>query len=233
MIDFLSPDEWSALRISLIVALYSVVVSLPFAIGAAWLLARGRFFGRGVLDALAHVPLVLPPVVVGYVLLMLFGIRGPLGAFLYQTFGIRLVFTTGGAVLATAVMVFPLMVRAVRLSIEALDLGLDEAARTLGAGPVDRFRTVTLPLMAPGILSGVIVAFAASLGEFGAVITFASNIPGETRTLPLAIYTAIQTPGGDAAAARLATISFVLAVAGLIASEMVARRVRRMLGRVA
>jgi len=209
MIDFLSPDEWSALRISLIVALYSVVVSLPFAIGAAWLLARGRFFGRGVLDALAHVPLVLPPVVVGYVLLMLFGIRGPLGAFLYQTFGIRLVFTTGGAVLATAVMVFPLMVRAVRLSIEALDLGLDEAARTLGAGPVDRFRTVTLPLMAPGILSG------------------------ETRTLPLAIYTAIQTPGGDAAAARLATISFVLAVAGLIASEMVARRVRRMLGRVA
>jgi molybdate transport system permease protein len=233
MIDFLSPDEWSALRISLIVALSSVVVSLPFAIGAAWLLARKRFWGRGVLDALAHVPLVLPPVVVGYVLLMLFGIRGPLGAFLYQTFGIRLVFTTGGAVLATAVMVFPLMVRAVRLSIETIDLGLDEAARTLGAGPVDRFRTVTLPLMAPGILSGVIVAFAASLGEFGAVITFASNIPGETRTLPLAIYTAIQTPGGDAAAARLATISFVLAVAGLIGSEVVARRVRRMLGRVA
>ncbi|HTI88802.1 MAG TPA: molybdate ABC transporter permease subunit [Alphaproteobacteria bacterium] len=233
MIDFLSPDEWSALRISLIVAVYSVVACLPVAIGVAWLLARGRFFGRGVLDALAHVPLVLPPVVVGYVLLMLFGIRGPLGAFLYETFGIRLVFTTAGAVLATAVMVFPLIVRAVRLSIDALDLGLDEAARTLGAGPLDRFRTVTLPLMAPGILSGVIVAFAASLGEFGAVITFASNIPGETRTLPLAIYTAIQTPGGDAAAARLATISFVLAVAGLIASEVAARRVRRMLGRAA
>jgi molybdate transport system permease protein len=231
MIDLLTSAEWNALRVSLIVALYSVVFGLPVAIGVAWLLARGRFWGRGVLDALVHVPLVLPPVVVGYVLLLLFGVRGPLGAFLYDTFGIRLVFTTAGAVLATAVMVFPLMVRAVRLSIEAMDLGLDEAARTLGAGPLDRFRTVTLPLMLPGIVSGVIVAFAASLGEFGAVITFASNIPGQTQTLPLAIYSAIQTPGGDPAAARLATISFVLAVAGLIASEMVAGRVRRMLGR--
>ena len=231
MIDFLTPVEWSAFRLSLIVALYSVAFSLPLAIAMAWLLARGKFWGKGVLDALVHVPLVLPPVVVGYVLLLLFGVRGPLGSFLHDVFGIRLVFTTAGAALATAVMAFPLMVRAIRLSIEAIDHGLDEAARTLGAGPLDRFRTVTLPLMLPGILSGGIVAFAASLGEFGAVITFASNIPGETQTLPLAIYSAIQTPGGDAAAARLATLSFALAVAGLILSEVLARRVRAMMGR--
>lgn len=231
MIDFLTPAEWSAFRLSLIVALYSVAFSLPLAIAMAWLLARGKFWGKGVLDALVHVPLVLPPVVVGYVLLLLFGVRGPLGSFLHDAFGIRLVFTTAGAALATAVMAFPLMVRAIRLSIEAIDHGLDEAARTLGAGPLDRFRTVTLPLMLPGILSGGIVAFAASLGEFGAVITFASNIPGQTQTLPLAIYSAIQTPGGDAAAARLATLSFVLAVAGLVLSEVLARRVRAMMGR--
>jgi molybdate transport system permease protein len=231
MIDLLTSAEWNALRVSLIVAFYSVAVSLPLAIAVAWLLARKRFWGRGVVDALVHVPLVLPPVVVGYVLLLLFGVRGPLGAFLYETFGIRLVFTTAGAALATAVMAFPLMVRAIRLSLEAIDSGLDEAARTLGAGPFDRFRSVTLPLMLPGILSGVIVAFAAGLGEFGAVITFASNIPGQTQTLPLAIYSAIQTPGGNAAATRLATISFVLAVAGLIAAEAIARRVRRMMGR--
>lgn len=231
MTDLLAPAEWEALRISLTVALYSVAFSLPLAIAVAWLLARKRFWGRGVLDSLVHVPLVLPPVVVGYVLLVLFGVRGPLGAFLNETFGVRLVFTTAGAALATAVMAFPLMVRAIRLSIEAIDNGLDEAARTLGAGPLDRFRTVTLPLILPGILSGGIVAFAASLGEFGAVITFASNIPGETQTLPLAIYSAIQTPGGDAAAARLATLSFVLAMAGLVLSEVLARKVRRMLGR--
>jgi molybdate transport system permease protein len=231
MIDFLTPVEWSAFRLSLMVALYSAVFSLPLAIAMAWLLARGKFWGKGVLDALVHVPLVLPPVVVGYVLLLLFGVRGPLGSFLYDVFGIRLVFTTAGAALATATMAFPLMVRAIRLSIEAIDHGLDEAARTLGAGPLDRFRTVTLPLMLPGILSGGIVAFAAGLGEFGAVITFASNIPGETQTLPLAIYSAIQTPGGDAAAARLASLSFVLAVAGLVLSEVLARRVRAMMGR--
>jgi molybdate transport system permease protein len=231
MTDLLTPAEWSALRVSLTVALYSVLFSLPVAVAVAWLLARTRVWGRGIFDALVHVPLVLPPVVVGYVLLLLFGLRGPLGAFLYQAFGVRLVFTTAGAVVATAVMAFPLMVRAVRLSLEAIDVGLDEAARTLGAGPWDRFWTVTVPLMLPGILSGVIVAFAASLGEFGAVITFASNIPGETQTLPLAIYAAIQTPGGDAAAARLATLSFALAVAGLLLSELMARKVRRMLGR--
>lgn len=231
MTELLAPAEWDALRVSLTVALYSVVFSLPLAIAVAWLLARKRFWGRGLLDSLVHVPLVLPPVVVGYVLLVLFGVRGPLGAFLNETFGIRLVFTTAGAALATAVMAFPLMVRAIRLSIEAIDQGLDEAARTLGAGPLDRFRTVVLPLILPGILSGGIVAFAASLGEFGAVITFASNIPGETQTLPLAIYSAIQTPGGDAAAARLATLSFALALAGLLLSEVLARKVRRMLGR--
>jgi molybdate transport system permease protein len=229
--QLLAPAEWEALRVSLTVALYSVAFSLPLAIAAAWVLARKRFVGRGAFDALVHMPLVLPPVVVGYVLLLLFGVRGPLGAFLNETFGVRLVFTTAGAALATAVMAFPLMVRAIRLSIEAIDHGLDEAARTLGAGPLDRFRTVTLPLILPGILSGGIVAFAASLGEFGAVITFASNIPGETQTLPLAIYSAIQTPGGDAAAARLATVSFVLALTGLILSEVLARKVRRMLGR--
>jgi molybdate transport system permease protein len=228
--DLLAPAEWGALRISLIVALYSVVFSLPLAIAVAWLLARGRFWGRGALDALVHIPLVLPPVVVGYVLLILFGVRGPLGSFLDETFGVRLVFTTAGAALATAVMAFPLMVRAIRLSLDAVDSGFEEAARTLGAGAFDRFRTVTLPLMLPGILSGGIVAFAASLGEFGAVITFASNIPGETQTLPLAIYSAIQTPGGDAAAARLAMLSFVLALAGLLLSEILARRVRRMTG---
>jgi molybdate transport system permease protein len=228
---FLTAAEWSAVRLSLLVALCSVAFSLPFAIGVAWLLARGRFWGRGLLDALVHIPLVLPPVVTGYVLLIVFGVRGPLGSFLYGTFGIRLVFTTAGAVLATAVMAFPLMVRAIRLSIEAIDRGLDEAARTLGAGPFDRFRSVTLPLMTPGILAGGVVAFAAGLGEFGAVITFASNIPGETQTLPLAIYSLIQTPGGDAAAARLAAVSFALAVAGLLLSEVLARKVRRIMGR--
>ena len=229
--DFLTSNEWSAFRLSLVVALYSVAFSLPLAIGVAWVLARGRFWGRGILDALVHIPLVLPPVVTGYILLIVFGVRGPIGSLLYSGFGVRLVFTTAGAALATAVMAFPLMVRAIRLSIEAIDHGLDEAARTLGAGPLDRFRTVTLPLMLPGILAGGVVAFAASLGEFGAVITFASNIPGETQTLPLAIYSAIQTPGGDTVAARLATISFALAMAGLVLSEVLARKVRRIMGR--
>jgi len=228
--DFLTPAELDALRLSLRVALVAVVATLPLAVLAAWILARGRFPGRGFLDGLVHLPLVLPPVVVGYILLLAFGVRGPIGHWLDAAFGIRLVFTANGASLATAVMIFPLMVRAVRLSIEALDPGLDEAARTLGAGPLDRFLTVSLPLMLPGILSGAVVAFAASLGEFGAVITFAANVPGETQTLPLAIYAATQTPGGDAAAARLAGISIALALAGLVLSEWLARRVRRMVG---
>ena len=227
----LAPEEWQAVRLSLEVASRSVLVSLLPAIGVAWLLARARFPGRMLLDALVHLPLVVPPVVVGWALLMLFGIRGPIGGPLHDWFGLRLVFTTEGAALATAVMSFPLIVRAVRLGLEHVDPGLEAAARTLGAGPLDQFLTVTLPLMAPGILAGAITAFAAGLGEFGAVITFASNIPGETQTLPLAIYTATQTPGGEAMAARLAGIAFALAVAGLLLAELVARRLQAWLGR--
>lgn len=227
----LSAEEWSAVLLSLRVASASVAVSLPLAILAALVLARGRFPGKTLLDALVHLPLVLPPVVVGWALLMLFGARGPFGQWLHAWFGVRLVFTAEGAALATAVMGFPLMVRAIRLSIEAIDQGLEEAARTLGAGRLDRFVTITLPLMSPGLLAGAIIAFAAGLGEFGAVITFVSNIPGETQTLTLAIYTAVQTPGGEATAARLAAISFTLALAGLVASELLARRVRAWLGR--
>ncbi|HXS27376.1 MAG TPA: molybdate ABC transporter permease subunit [Steroidobacteraceae bacterium] len=223
----LSPAEWEAFRLSLAIALRSVAMSLPLAVAIAWLLARRRFPGRTLFDAFVHLPLVLPPVAVGYVLLLLFGIHGPLGAWLDRSFGVRLAFTTDGAALATAVMSFPLMVRAMRLSLESVDPGLEEAARTLGAGPLDRFATVTLPLMMPGVLAGLVTAFAAGLGEFGAVITFASNIPGETRTLPLALYTALQTPNGDAEAARLAAVSFALGLAGLAISELLARRLWR------
>lgn len=229
--DFLSPEEWQAVRLSLIVALRSVAVSLVPAIAIAWVLVRGRFPGRMLLDALVHLPLVVPPVVVGWGLLMLFGVRGPIGAPLQQWFGIRLVFSTDGAALATAVMSFPLIVRAVRLGLEHADLGLEQAARTLGAGRWDVFLTVTLPLMTPGILAGAVTAFAAGLGEFGAVITFASNIPGETQTLPLAIYAATQSPGGEGTAARLALVSFILAITGLLAAELIARRMNRLLGR--
>jgi molybdate transport system permease protein len=229
----LAPEEWTAVRLSLEVASRSVLVSLAPAVAIAWLLARGRFPGRMMLDALVHLPLVVPPVVVGWGLLMLFGIRGPIGAPLHEWLGVRLVFTTEGAALATAVMSFPLIVRAVRLGLENVDPGLEAAARTLGAGPIDRFVTVTLPLMSPGILAGAVTAFAAGLGEFGAVITFASNIPGETQTLPLAIYAATQTPGGEAIAARLALVSFSLAVAGLLLAELIARRMGRLLGRAA
>ncbi len=231
MTDFLTPDELAAIGLSLKVALRAVVFSLPLAILAAWLLARTRFPGKALFDALVHVPLVMPPVVVGYVLLVLFGARGPLGGLLQDWFGIRLVFTAAGASLATAVMSFPLIVRAIRLSLEAADPGLEDAARTLGAGPLDRLFTITLPLAFPGILSGAVVAFAAGLGEFGAVITFVSNIPGETQTLPLAIYTATQIPGGEATAAKLAAISFTLALAGLFLSELLARRLRGWIGR--
>lgn len=227
----LGVEEWQAVRLSLEVATRSVAVSLVPAVAVAWLLARGRFPGRMLLDALVHLPLVVPPVVVGWALLMLFGVRGPIGAPLNEWFGIRLVFTTEGAALATAVMSFPLIVRAVRLGLENVDPGLEAAARTLGAGPLDRFVTVTLPLMAPGILAGAVTAFAAGLGEFGAVITFASNIPGETQTLPLAIYAATQTPGGEGVAARLAFVSFALAVAGLLLAEVIARRMHLLLGR--
>jgi len=228
---WLSANESEALALSLSVAMRSVLLSLPFALLLSWILTRKQFLGRTLLDAFVHLPLVLPPVVVGYVLLVLFGARGPLGGWLLRTFGIELIFTRNGAALATAVMTFPLMVRAMRISLETVDRGLEDAARTLGAGAVDRFATITLPLMLPGVLAGAITAFSAALGEFGAVITFVSNIPGETRTLPLALYSALQTPGGDAEAARLAVVSILLGLAGLLLSEWFARRVRRMLGR--
>ncbi|GIL41351.1 molybdate ABC transporter permease subunit [Roseiterribacter gracilis] len=229
--DFLTPQEWQAVRLSFVVATRSVLVSLPFAVLVAWLLARGRFVGRSWLDAFVHLPLVLPPVVTGWLLLLLFGVRGPLGALLQDWFGVRLVFTANGAALATAVMSFPLLVRAIRLSLESIDTGLEQAARTLGARPLDRFFSITLPLMAPGILAGTVTAFAAGLGEFGAVITFASNVQGETQTLPLAIYSATQTPGGEATAAKLSLISFVLAVAALLFADRLSRRVQRWIGR--
>jgi molybdate transport system permease protein len=228
---WLSGAESEALHLSLSVAARSVLLSLPFAILLAWVLTRRQFLGRTVLDALVHLPLVLPPVVVGYLLLVLFGTRGPIGAWLERDFGIELIFTRNGAALATAVMSFPLMVRAMRISLENVDRGLEDAARTLGAGAIDRFATITLPLMLPGVLAGAITAFSAALGEFGAVITFVSNIPGETRTLPLALYSALQTPGGDGSAARLACISLVLGLGGLLLSEWFARQVRRLLGR--
>ncbi|HET7756303.1 MAG TPA: molybdate ABC transporter permease subunit [Steroidobacteraceae bacterium] len=227
------PDsaELEALRLSLEVACRSVGFSLPLAVLVAWVLTRARFAGRALLDACVHLPLVLPPVAVGYALLLLLGARAPLGAWLRTHFGIELAFTTAGAALATAVMTFPLMVRAIRLSLENIDRGLDAAARTLGAGALDRFCTITLPLMLPGILAGAVTAFAAGLGEFGAVITFAANIPGVTRTLPLALYTAMQSPDGDALALRLALLSLALGIAGLLVAELLARRVRRLLGR--
>ena len=227
----LSADEWSAVWVSLIVAGRAVALALPLAVACAWALSRTRFPGRSALDALVHAPMVLPPVVVGYALLLLFGVQGPVGRWLLQSFGARLVFTSEGASLATGVMAFPLMVRAVRLSMEAIDPRLEAAARSLGAGAWDRAFSLTLPLAAPGIAAAAITGFAACLGEFGAVITFASNVPGVTRTLPLALYTAMQSPGGDALALRLAALSFALGLLGLLAAEWLVRRVRRSLGR--
>lgn len=227
---FLESAEIEAVLLSLRVAVTATAASLPVAVAVAWCLARLRFPGRALLDAVVHVPLVMPPVVIGYLLLVVLGTRGPVGGWLYETFGLRLIFTTEGAAVAAAVMGFPLMVRAIRQALEAVDPGLEFAARTLGAGRFDVFRSVTLPLMLPGILAGAIVAFAAALGEFGATITFVGNVDGETRTLPLAIYTATQSPDGDAVAARLVTISFALALGGLVLAEAVSLRVRRLLG---
>ncbi len=223
----MSPAEAEALALSVRVASWSVALSLPPGIAVAWLLARGRFPGRTLLNGLVHLPLVLPPVVVGYLLLLAFGRRGPIGMWLESWFGIEVAFTWKGAAIAAGVMSFPLLVRAIRLSIEAIDPRLESAARTLGARPPWVFLTVTLPLAVPGIVTGVVLAFARSLGEFGATITFVSNIPGETRTLPLAVFTLLQSPGGEAAALRLAAIAFLVALAALIASEALARRARR------
>ena len=221
-----TPLEIEALGLSLRVALWSVAVSLPFGLAVAWLLGRHEFFGKTLLNGIVHLPLVLPPVVVGYLLLLLLGRQGPLGGWLYATFGISLPFTWEGAALAAAVMAFPLMVRAMRLSLEAVDRDLETAARTLGASRLGVFVTITLPLTLPGILAGAVLAFARSLGEFGATITFVSNIPGETRTLPLALYSLIQTPGGEAGALRLAVLSIVVSLGALAASEGLARRQR-------
>ncbi len=227
----LTAAELDALRLSLQVALVAVAASLPVAVLAAWVLARLDFPGKSLVDAFVHLPLVLPPVVIGYFLLLVFGTKGPLGAWLYEVFGIRLIFTRWGAALAAAVMSFPLMVRAIRLALEAVDRRLEAAARTLGATRLDVFFSVTLPLMLPGIVSGCIVAFAAALGDFGATITFVGNVQGETQTLSLAIYSLAQSPDGDAAALRLVLISLVLAVGALFVSELLARRVRSYIGR--
>jgi molybdate transport system permease protein len=227
---WLSPDEWIAVRLSLLVATVAVAGSLPVALLIAYLLARGRFWGKSLLDTLVHLPLILPPVVTGYLLLVGFGRRGPIGAFLHDTFGIVLSFRWTGAALACAVMGFPLLVRAIRLSIEAVDRRLEEATGTLGASPPLVFLIVTLPLILPGILAGMILSFAKAMGEFGATITFVSNIPGETQTLPSAIYTFTQVPGGDAGAFRLTLVAIAISMLALLGSEAMARLIGRRIG---
>lgn len=226
----LTPFELAALELSLRVGVASMLCSLPFGLGAAWLLARCRFPGKTLVDAIIHLPLVLPPVVVGYTLLIVFGRRAAVGAWLFDTLGINLAFNWKGAALASAVMAFPLMVRAMRLSLEAVDRRLEAAALTLGAGRARVFLTVTLPLTIPGVLAGAILAFARSIGEFGATISFVSNLPGLTQTLPLAFFSLIQQPGGEAAAARITAISVALSFVALLGSEVLARRVSARLG---
>ena len=227
MTDWLTPDEWRAVALSLRVALVATLASLPLGILTAYALARWQFRGRQVLNGLVHLPLILPPVVTGYLLLLTFGRKGAVGQMLEQWFGIVLAFRWTGAALAAAVMAFPLMVRAIRLAIEAVDPKLEAAAGTLGAPPPWVFLTVTLPLILPGIIAGAILAFAKAMGEFGATITFVSSIPGETQTIALTIYGLTQVPGGDAAALRLAAVSIVISLAALAASEMMARRLTR------
>jgi molybdate transport system permease protein len=220
----LTPAEWTAVALSLRIAIVATAFALPLGIAVGWLLARINFLGKSLLDGLVHLPLVLPPVVTGYLLLISFGRKGPIGAFLNEHFGIVFAFRWTGAALACGVMGFPLLVRPIRLAIEAIDRRLEDAAATLGANPILVFLTVTLPLALPGIIAGVVLCFARALGEFGATITFVSNIPGETQTISAAIYSFIQVPGGDAAAARLVLIAIVLALVALIASEWLSRR---------
>lgn len=227
MTDWLSPAEWQAVSLSLKVSLWAVVASLPLGVFVAYALARWRFPGHGLLNGLVHLPLVLPPVVTGYLLLITFGRRGTVGQFLDQWFGIVFAFRWTGAALAAAIMAFPLMVRAIRLAIEAVDPKLEAAAGTLGASRPWVFLTVTLPLILPGIMAGTVLAFAKAIGEFGATITFVSNIPGQTQTLPSAIYAFLQVPGGDQAAMRLVMISIAIAMLALFASEWLSRRVAR------
>ena len=223
----LSPEDWTAVLLSLKVASVAVLASLPLAIGVAMLLARGRFTGVLLLNGLVHLPLVLPPVVTGYLLLLGFGRKGLFGGVLAETFGLVFAFRWTGAALAAAITGFPLMVRAIRLSIEAVDRRLEQAAATLGAPPVAVFATITLPMILPGILAGTVLGFAKAMSEFGATITFVSNIPGETRTLPAAIYALLQVPGGEGSALRLALLSVALSMAALVASEWLARRAAR------
>ena len=225
--DWPSPESWTAVWLSLRVAGVATIASLPLGIAVAWLLARRQFPGHGLLNTIVHLPLVIPPVVTGYLLLVAFGRQGPLGQFLFDWFGVTLAFRWTGAALAGAIMAFPLMVRAIRLSVEAVDPKLEAAAATLGAGPLTVFATVTLPLIVPGILAGTVLGFAKALGEFGATITFVSNIPGETQTLPSAIYTFLQVPGAEGDALALVLISVVIAVGALLASEWLARRAAR------
>ncbi len=224
--DWLSPEEWQAVALSLRVAFWATVASLPLGVLTAFALARWRFPGRQLLNGLVHLPLILPPVATGYLLLLAFGTRGPLGSLL-QEVGIVFAFRWTGAALAAAVMAFPLMVRAIRLSIEAVDPRLEQASATLGASGPWVFATVTLPLVLPGILAGAILAFAKAMGEFGATITFVSNIPGQTQTLPTAIYAFLQVPGGEASALRLVGIAVAVSMAALLLSEVVARRVAK------
>jgi molybdate transport system permease protein len=225
----LSPTELTAILLSLRVATVATLVAMPFGIAVAWLLARRQFWGKSLLDALVHLPLVLPPVVTGYLLLLAFGRRGPIGAWLADHFGIVFAFRWTGAALACGIMAFPLLVRPIRLSIEAVDRRLEQAAGTLGAAPWQVFLTVTLPLALPGLLAGMVLGFAKAIGEFGATITFVSNIPGETQTISSAIYSLIQTPEGDSAALRLVIVSILIATAALVASEWFARRALRRL----
>jgi molybdate transport system permease protein len=232
MTEWLSPQEWRAVALSMQVSFWATLVSLPFGLAAAFALARGRFYGRQLLNGLVHLPLILPPVVTGYLLLITFGRKAPVGRFLEETFGLVFAFRWTGAALAAAVMAFPLMVRAMRLSIEAVDVKLEEAASTLGASRFWVFFTVTLPLILPGIIAGAILAFAKAMGEFGATITFVSNIPGQTQTLPSAIYAFLQVPDGEPSAFRLVLVSIVIAMAALLLSEFVSARVaRRISGR--
>ncbi len=229
-LDF-SPAELTAIRLSLRVAFWAMLGSLPVGVAVALLLARGRFWGKALLNVVVHLPLIMPPVVTGYLLLLLFGRRGPLGRLLDESLGIVFAFRWTGAALACAVMGFPLMVRSIRLSVEAVDRRLEDAAGTLGANAFWVFATITLPLILPGMLAGMILSFARALGEFGATITFVSNIPGETQTLPTAIYTLIQVPGGDIGALRLTFVSILISMLALFASELLIERAsRRALG---
>lgn len=225
--DWLTPAEWQAVALSLRVAIWAVLASLPLGIFVAYVLARWRFPGHALLNGLVHLPLILPPVVTGYLLLLGFGRRGVFGAPLAEWFGIVFAFRWTGAALAAAIMAFPLMVRTIRLSIEAVDPKLEQAAATLGAPRIWVFATVTLPLILPGVIAGSIIAFAKAMGEFGATITFVSNIPGETQTLPTAIYSELQVPGGEAQAARLVIVAIVIALTALLASEWLGRAVAR------